>query len=128
MTRILCFVLLLVPPIALSQQQSQRPQGPPYSTPPVAPDRNPEAQQPPDTVAPAQGELSNPELEKQLQKSFASEPMLDHVSIRASVDDKTVVLRGTVRNEEQHRLALQIAQSYAAKRQVLDNLKVRQGT
>lgn len=128
MQQILCVVLLLIAPIALSQQQDQNQPRPPYSSPSIAPEQNPEVQQPPDTKAPAQGELSNPEIERQLQKSFAREPMLAHTSIKANVDDKSVVLNGTVRSKKQHQLALQIAQSYAGERQVVDNLKIRQRT
>jgi hypothetical protein len=106
MQQILYVVLLLIAPIALSQQQDQNQARPPYSSPSIAPKQNPEVQ-PPDTKAPAQGELSNPEIERQLQKSFAREPMLAHTSIKANVDDKVGEHKGSkvnsVKSENERR-------------------------
>jgi len=70
---------------------------------------------PPDQQAPPQG-LSTPEVEQQIQQGLNSEPMLRNSNVGVHVDENSVILTGTVSSEEQHDLALRIAQSYAGDR------------
>jgi len=47
---------------------------------------------------------------------------------RQSDDENTVLLTGNVDSEQQHDLALRIAQSYAGDRKIVDKIKVTQAT
>src|SRR5438067_2864853 len=118
-------VLLLAMP-TLAQQQGQPP---PQSTPPTFPEeRAPRQQMPPDQEAPPQG-LSTPEEVQQLiQQGLNSEPMLHNSNVGVHVDENSVILTGTVSSEEQHDLALRIAQSYAGDRKIVDKIKLTQQT
>ena len=46
-------------------------------------------------------------------------------AVKATVDDKAVVLSGTVETERQHALALRIAESYAGERGIKDKITIR---
>lgn len=72
------------------------------------------------------GELSSPDIEKQLQKELSRNPVLSQANLKAIVDDQNVVLSGTVENTRQHDLAVQLAQSYAGRRKIVDKIMVRQ--
>lgn len=127
-------MLLAVALLLTSFALAQKPGSPPYSTPPTFPQGQERGQaptrptHPPDTKAPAPGELSNPEIQDQMQKKMSTEPSLANSNLAAGVDDKTVVLSGTVDNERQHEVALRIAQSYAGDRQIVDKIEVRRKT
>jgi len=97
-------------------------------TPPTFPERqqNPRKQMPPDTKAPPARSRSSRELEGRLVHQFREEPMLSGTNIDARVDDRSVVLIGSVDTLEQHDLAVQIAQSNAAGRKILDRVDVKQ--
>ena len=49
----------------------------------------------------------------------------DGTAVKATVDDKAVVLSGTVETEKQHALALRIAESYAGERGIKDKITIR---
>ena len=126
---LLLLLLLLLATSILAQQQGQPPTSPPRSTPPTFPERQqaPSQRMPPDQEAPPQG-LSNGEAQQQIQQGLKSEPALRNSDIGVHVDETSVVLTGTVHSEDQHDLALRIAQSYAGNRQILDKLKLSQQT
>ena len=44
------------------------------------------------------------------------------------MDENSVILTGRVDSEQQHDLALRIAQSYAGDRKIVDKIKVAQAT
>lgn len=46
-------------------------------------------------------------------------------TIKPAVDDQTVTLTGTVKDEGQHEMALQVARAYAGNRKIVDQLKIR---
>jgi CBS domain-containing protein len=72
---------------------------------------------PPDQEAPRQPQtLSTPEVRQQIQQGLNSEPALRNSKVGVHVDENSVILTGTVSTEEQHDLAVQIAQSYAGDR------------
>lgn len=123
-----CGALLLFAATAVAQQQAQPPYNPPpYSTPPTLPqDQTPTEPMPPDTKAPSY--LSSAEVQEQIQKKLASEPLLANADVNATADDNSVVLAGTVENEQERELALRIAESYAGERKIIDKLEIRQGT
>lgn len=139
MKRSLCVAVLLCAGSMFAQQQGHPP---PFSTPPtfpeedkkpserippesapepVPPERNPAQKLPPDIAA----EPSSTQVEAQLQTRLDNEPLLSGAGVKADVDDGTVILSGTVENEEQHNLALRIAHGYAGDRQIDDRIKVR---
>jgi BON domain-containing protein len=133
---VLCLTLLLSG-LCFAQQQGQPPpdaQQPPYGTPPTfpgepqAPGQQPTRPMPPDEQVSPPEAMSTQEVQRQITSHLGSEPELDHTNVVAQVSDSSVVLTGNVRSEEQHDLALRIAQSYAGDRQVVDKIKVQQQT
>jgi BON domain len=129
MKRILCGLVLLAATAMLAQQQGQpAPTTPPQGTPPTFPeDRAPRQPMPPDQEAPPRG-LSTPEIQQQIQQGLNSEPMLRNSDVGVHVDENSVILTGKVDSEQQHDLALRIAQSYAGDRKIVDKIKVTQAT
>lgn len=131
MKQILFGLVLLVTTAVLAQQPGQPPPTtPPQGTPPTFPeDRAPRQPMPPEQEAPAQEQgLSTPEVQQQIQQGLNSEPMLRNSDVRVHVDENSVILTGTVDSEQQHDLALRIAQSYAGDRKIVDKIKMIQKT
>ena len=128
MKPVLFALVLLAATALLAQQPGQSPPtAPTQSTPPTFPeDRAPRQQMPPDQDAQPRA-LSTPEVQQQIQQGLKSEPMLRN-NIAVQVDENSVVLTGTVDSEQQHDLALRIAQSYAGDRKIVDNIKLTQKT
>lgn len=126
-----CAVLFLAT-IVLAQQQGQPPPTttPPYQTPPTFPEgrQNPRGQMPPDTQAPPAQTMSSQRVEGQILQQFRAEPTLSGTNIDARVDDNSVVLSGNVDTLAQHDLAIQIAQSNAGNRRIVDKINVKQQT
>ena len=115
MRHFLCWFLLMVGALAFAQQQS--PSQPPRG-------EIPRQQMPPDTRAPAQ-QMPSADVAQQIQDKFNTVPALANQNIRANVNDTAVILTGTVENEQQHQMAIRIAQSYAGRREVLDRIEVK---
>jgi hypothetical protein len=124
-----CGVLALFAATAMAQQQVPPNKLPPYSTPPTFPEgqKSPESM-PPDTKAPPPEVVPSAEVQEQIRKKLASEPLLRNADVDTRVDDNSVVLTGTVNNSEQHALALRIAKSYAGDRHLVDKIKIQQRT
>jgi hypothetical protein len=129
MKHILFGLVLLVATAMVAQQQGQPPPtAAPQTTPPTFPqERAPRQQMPPDQNAPPEG-LSTPEVQQQIQQGLNSEPMLRDSNVGVHVDENSVILTGNVDSEEQHDLALRIAQSYAGDRKIVDKIKLTQQT
>jgi len=110
--------------------QVQQGQQPSSSTPPSFSEERqaPTQPMPPDTQAPPPETLSTEQAEQQITHHLVSEPALANTNVDAKVDDTSVVLSGTVDTDRQHDLAVQIAQTYAGGRQIVDKIKVRQHT
>ena len=126
MTRILvCALLLLSAPLALNQQQMPGQGRPPYTTPPTFPENRPQAQ-PPLAEPPNQAQATSSDVQDQLHQSLTKDPDFNDAQVQTRVDDHTVTLKGTVQNELQHQKVLQLAQTYAGKRKIVDNLVVKQ--
>src|SRR5215831_8435552 len=105
MKLLISILLVLCSTSSLSQQQGATPeQQPPAATSPRA--QTPDRQIPPDTRAPTPGELASPDIQRQLQKELGREPLLSSSNVKATVDDQSIVLEGTVDNRNQHDLAL----------------------
>lgn len=148
MSRLLCGALLLFA-VSTMAQQTEPPLHPPMGTPPTFPEPGPHANppMPPDTPAPEAPGTTMPrepdtttpgstpvgsvpeqnlpasQVQQQIQAGLNSE--LPSALVSASVDEREVVLNGTVNNEQERQAALRIAQSHAGNRQVVDKLKVR---
>jgi len=75
MKRILWGLALVFVTSAFAQQQPPT-NSPPYTTPPTFPDGRPQQQMPPDTKAPPPQDLSDSEVEQQIQKKLGREPAL----------------------------------------------------
>ena len=124
MKRILWGLALVFVISAFAQQQPPT-NSPPYTTPPTFPDGRPQQQMPPDTKAPPPQDLSDSEVEQQIQKKLSREPALASTEIGVKIDATSVTLTGSVDTERQRDLALRIAQSYAGQRKVVDKIKIQ---
>ena len=124
MKRILWGLALVFVTSAFAQQQLPT-NSPPYTTPPTFPDGRPQQQMPPDTKAPPPQDLSDSEVEQQIQKKLSREPALANTEIGVKIDATSVTLTGSVDTERQRDLALRIAQSYAGQRKVVDKIKIQ---
>ncbi len=124
MKRILWGLALVFVTSAFAQQQPPT-NSPPYTTPPTFPDGRPQQQMPPDTKAPPPQDLSDSEVEQQIQKKLSREPALANTEIGVKIDATSVTLTGSVDTERQRDLALRIAQSYAGQRKVVDKIKIQ---
>lgn len=116
----LCALLLATAPIVVSQtQQGQTPAQQPMGTPPAFP-----GQTAPETKAPAPAQMSNADIEQQLQASFAKDPLLSGTNIQTKVDDESITLTGTVHDENQRQRALQLASPSVGSRKLIDKLTI----
>ena len=132
MKYVLSYAVLFLATIVLARQQGQPPPTttPPYQTPPTFPEgeQNPRGQMPPDTQAPPAETMSSQQVEGQILQQFKAEPTLSDTNIDARVNDSSIVLSGNVDTLAQHDLAIQIAQSNAGNRRVVDRIHVQQQT
>jgi hypothetical protein len=117
-------------------QQQQRPpydEQPPVQTPPTFPqDQNPGTRpvppdMPPDVNAPPR-ELSDSEVQQQIQSKLNSEPVLQNNEFKVDVTEDRVIVSGVADNEQEHELALRIAESYAGERPVIDKIVTKART
>lgn len=131
--------LLLCGTLAYGQQQAAPPL-PPGTTPPTFPSNpaNPEKDMPPDSKAPAavqnapgnRGHAAQPkaaEVQAQIQKKLDTEPSLSGTKVQVKVAGNSVMLSGSVTDEQQHQTARRIAQSLAGSRQLTDVIRVQGG-
>ncbi|HEV2990268.1 MAG TPA: BON domain-containing protein [Candidatus Angelobacter sp.] len=127
MYRILvCALLLLSAPLALNQQPQQPGQSrPPYTTPPTFPENHPK-NEPPLAVSPDQVPAASSDIQDQLQQTLRKDPDLKDAQVQTRVDDQTITLKGTVQDDIQHQRVLQLVQTYAGKRKIVDDLIVKQ--
>jgi hypothetical protein len=132
MKYVLSCALLFLATIVLAQQQGQPPPttNPPYQTPPTFPEGHqaPGQQMPPDTQAPPAQTMSSQRVEGQILDQLKAEPTLSGTNIDARVDNDSVVLTGSVDTLAQHDLAVQVAQSNAGNRRIVDHIKVKKQT
>jgi hypothetical protein len=132
MKYVLSCALLFLATIVLAQQQGQPPPttNPPYQTPPTFPEGHqaPGQQMPPDTQAPPAQTMSSQRVEGQILDQLKAEPTLSGTNIDARVDNDSVVLTGSVDTLAQRDLAVQVAQSNAGNRRIVDHIKVKQQT
>ncbi len=128
--KLLSLGALLLFTASLMAQQGLPPYSPPpYSTPPTFPEgQSPSQPIPPDTKAPPPEALPSADVQGQIQKKLTTEPLLANTSVAANVDDNAVVLSGAVENEQQHDLALRIAESYAGDRRIVDKIQIKSRT
>src|SRR5258707_12949156 len=117
MKRILWGLVLVFVTTAFARQQPPT-NSPPYTTPPTFPDGRPQQQMPPDTKAPPAQDLSDSEVEQQIQKKLSREPALANTEIGVKIDATSVTLTGSVDTERQRDLAVLIDQSYPGQRKV----------
>jgi len=75
---------------------------------------------------PVHDQKSSQEVTDKLKKAFDSKnAAYAESNIQPVVDDQNVTLNGTVKNEMQHEMALQLARAYAGNRKIVDRLSVR---
>ena len=72
--------------------------------------------------------MASQQVEGQILQQFREEPTLSGTNIDAKVNDRWVVLSGNADTLAQHDLAIQIAQSNAGGRRIVDRIKVKQRT
>ena len=109
------YTLLLACPAAIfAQPASQLPQG---ST----------ADQNAPNNKPVHDQKAAKEVTEKLQKAFDSKNAAYAGSnIQPVVDDQSITLNGTVKDQGQHEMALQLARAYAGSRKIVDRLAIRQ--
>ncbi|HYX68563.1 MAG TPA: BON domain-containing protein [Terriglobales bacterium] len=128
MKTVLCLLLLLFSLSVFAQQPAPTPGATPPTFPQDKNPKNPSQDMPPDTVAPAPAaKPTSGEVQQQINQKLADEPRLKDTGVKFDVDDRSVVVGGSVADEEQHQLALRLARSYAGDRKVEDYVKVGQG-
>ena len=117
-------VVLVVPAVTAHAQQTPPyfPEGGSQGSSTAPQDRDAARRMPPDTNAPEHTKLTSAEIEQQIQNKLDDEPMLEGLSLLASVDEKAVTLRGRVANDEQRAAAIRIARSYSGSRKIVDRL------
>ena len=133
MRRIILSAAILVLSVGMFAQQQGRPpydEQPPVQTPPTFPeDHDPGVRpvppnMPPDTTAPPR-ELSNFEVQQQIQNKLSSEPVLKNNQLSAEVTDDEVVVSGTTDSQAERDVALRIAESYAGERPVVNKVEIK---
>ena len=131
MKRILYGGILL---LAVTTFAQQVPYGsPPRTTPPTFPSdqapRVPRSDQqpqfPPDVAPPQTERPSASSLENVMRERLAAEPLLKNAKLDVHVGSRDITVTGTVDDQRQHDLALQVIQSDAGDRQIVDKIKVR---
>jgi len=109
MKRMACALVLALIGLGLAQQQSSRLAG----TPPT-----------PGQAAQSSEELTTPEVQQLIHDGLSSESALAGTSVSVKTDDRAIVLMGSVASEQQHEVALRIAQSFAGGRQIVDKIRI----
>ena len=131
MKRILCGGILL---LAVSVFGQQVPYGsPPRTTPPTFPSdqapRVPRSDQqpqfPPDIAPPQTERPAASSLETVVRERLAAEPLLKNAKLDVRVTEHDITVSGTVDDQRQHDFAMQVVQSSAGDRHIVDKIKVR---
>jgi osmotically-inducible protein OsmY len=126
MKQLVSRLVLLLVTLMVAQVQGQSPSQP--VLPRLSQEQVPKEQMPPDQEAPP-ARLSTPEkVQQQIEQRLNAEPALQNSKVSVHVDEDLVILNGTVSSEQQHDLALRIAQSYAGDRKIVDKIQVTQQT
>lgn len=132
MKTLLLAAALLLATSAVARQQDHPPYNtPPQGTPPIVGDQDsprqvpPDAQLPPDSQAPATSTQTSTEIQQQIESKIGDEPGLAGSRVNVDVNDRGITLSGTVDSEQQHDLAVRIAQSYAGDRPIDDKITLR---
>jgi hypothetical protein len=113
--------LLLVAGSLMAQQAP-----PPYNPPENAPPKLPQEQAPALPDVPAPSPEANQNIQQQIQKDLSTEPVLADSVVDVTVYDNSIVLMGTVGNEQQHVMALRIAASHAGDRVIVDAIQAQE--
>lgn len=95
---------------------------PPSSTPATFPDTK--AKPTKDAKSPEEEAQSRHKTEREIEKTIRSDARLHGAEVKATVNQKNVVVSGTVRDEAQRKLALHMAEAYASGREIIDKLVV----
>ena len=104
--------LLLSPGIVVAQPVPQLPQQPGNENAP--------------NTKPIRDHKETKEVSDKLQKAFdPKNAAYTGSNIQSVVDDQTVTLNGTVKDQGQHEMALQLARAYAGNRKIVDRLTVQ---
>jgi osmotically-inducible protein OsmY len=118
MKTMVCGVCLLLCSMALGQRPGQ----PPRTTPSTFPETKGTAQKQEKDAA--QLEKERLKIEQEIEKTIRSDRRLRGASVKATVNEKNVVVSGTVKDDAQRRLALHMAEAYADGREIIDKLAV----
>jgi hypothetical protein len=118
-------LLFLAVTIARSQNYPPSTQPPAGTSPTFLQEPLPAGQMPPDTKAPPPEQPPSDEVQDQIQKKLDSEPALRNDSLKATVDDASVTLYGTIDDNGKRDLAIRIAESYAGERRIVDNIELQ---
>jgi osmotically-inducible protein OsmY len=67
-----------------------------------------------------------PQVEQEIQQAFQAQPALSNAKLTAVANNSSVVVKGTVANENQHQMALRVAVLHANGLRIVDRIKVQQ--
>lgn len=120
MKLLFAIALLACSTFVLGQQPANPPSAPPGQA--TSP------QLPPDTAAPPAAQVSSADIQDELQKEFGRASILSDQPLKATVDDQNILLTGTVETQQQHDLALKLAQQYTGTRKIVDRIEIHAKT
>ncbi len=75
---------------------------------------------------PVHDQKATKDVSEKLEKAFdPRNPAYAGSTIQPVVDDQTLTLNGTVKDQGQHEMAMQLARAYAGSRKIVDRLKIQ---
>src|ERR1051326_1431950 len=89
--------------------------------------RGSNADQNPPNTKPIHDQKATRDVTEKLQKAFdPKNAAYAGSNIQPVVDDQSVTLNGTVKDQGQHEMAMQLARAYAGNRKIVDRLTIQQ--
>jgi osmotically-inducible protein OsmY len=121
MTRILVCTLLLLSMPMIGEQQPQD-QNPAALDTRSSSDNSAQAQESEQSLQ-DKGE-GNERIQDNIQSAFDGDPILDGTDLGVNVDDKKIILTGTVESYLQHQRVLELVSPYFNYREIVDKVKI----
>ncbi len=76
----------------------------------------------PPKSSPAEEQAKRDKIAHEIEKEIHSDSRLKGADVKATVEDNDIVMTGTVKNDQQRRLALHFAEAYSMGREIIDKL------
>lgn len=75
---------------------------------------------------PMETQSSPAQVEQEIQEAFQAQPTLANSHLSATANNSSVVVKGTVADENQHQMALRVAALHANGLRIVDRIQVQQ--